>query len=409
MKTNKLRLSTIAALCFSSVAFYSCSSDDNSSTTDPVDPINNALNLEANYQVDRSKLVFVKPELKSFSEPTLSWKVIKYEGVDKDSLISNEKQLDFVSLKAGRYTIAVEAKDNKTAVKHQFDIVVNKEAKEYSAKIAKVFEYLPSYGQFVNDLPKYEPGDTQEIMNKKAENSLMKDNMISLGGFGGYVVFGFDHTIVNVPGKRDFKVLGNAFKNSSEPGIIMVAYDKNKNGKPDEDEWYEIAGSEYNHPETIRNYEITFYKPSAELDAKEGDFEEYVKFKNNKGQEGYKPKNRFHKQSYYPLWVKESSLTFKGSKLRNNAKDTSGNGSYWVLPEFEYGYVDNHPNNHDESAFDISWAVDKKGNKVHLPGIDFIKVYTALDQEAGWLGETSTEVAGASDLHLQGISIETRK
>lgn len=63
--------------------------------------------------------------------------------------------------------------------------------------------------------------------------------MISLGGFGGYVVVGFDHTIENVTGERDFRVLGNAFYaeanpnpnvtrkgGSCEPGIVMVAYDK---------------------------------------------------------------------------------------------------------------------------------------------------------------------------------------
>ena len=55
--------------------------------------------------------------------------------------------------------------------------------------------------------------------------------------------------------KRDFRVLGNAFYSaanpdsgapeggSCEPGVIMVAYDKNQNGRPDDDEWYEIAGS----------------------------------------------------------------------------------------------------------------------------------------------------------------------
>ncbi|MDR0228952.1 MAG: cell surface protein [Flavobacteriaceae bacterium] len=409
MKINKLRVSAISALCFSAVAFYSCSSDDNSSTDAPILPTENALNLQTNYEVDRSKLVFVKPELKAFNDPTVSWKVTKLNGVEKDSLIGDAKQLDFVSLKTGRYTISVEVKDNKNTVGQSFDIVVNKESKEYSPKITTVFEYLPSYGQFVNKLPRYDEGDTQEMMNKKAEQSLKEDKTITLGGFGGYVVFGFDHTIVNVAGKRDFKVLGNAFKNGSEPGIIMVAYDKNKNGKPDEDEWYEIKGSEYSHPETIRNYEITFYKPSKELDEKTGNIAEYVKYKNNQGKEGYKPKNNFHNQSYYPLWIKESSLTFKGSKLRNNVKDVNGNGSMLILEDFEYGYVDNHPNDHNESNFDIAWAVDKKGNKVHLPGIDFIKVYTAMDQEAGWLGETSTEVAGASDLHLQGISIETRK
>ena len=84
--------------------------------------------------------------------------------------------------------------------------------------------------------------------------------MISLGGFGGYVVVGFDHTIANREGSRDFRVLGNAFYaianpdpnapegGSCEPGGIMVAYDVNKNGKPDEDEWYEIAGSAHEAP-----------------------------------------------------------------------------------------------------------------------------------------------------------------
>ena len=44
-----------------------------------------------------------------------------------------------------------------------------------------------------------------------------KKGMISLGGFGGYVVVGFDHTITNVTGKRDFRVLGNAFYSAANP------------------------------------------------------------------------------------------------------------------------------------------------------------------------------------------------
>ena len=35
--------------------------------------------------------------------------------------------------------------------------------------------------------------------------------MISLGGYGGYVIFGFDHTVINVKGKKDFMILGNSF------------------------------------------------------------------------------------------------------------------------------------------------------------------------------------------------------
>ena len=41
----------------------------------------------------------------------------------------------------------------------------------------------------------------------------------------------------------------------------MVAYDRNKNGIADDDEWYELAGSEYNKEETIKNYKITYYRP----------------------------------------------------------------------------------------------------------------------------------------------------
>ena len=67
-----------------------------------------------------------------------------------------------------------------------------------------------------------------------------------------------------------------------------------------------------------------------------------------------------------------------------------------------WGYVDNHPNEEkDLNDFDISWAVDKKGNPVHLDGVDFIKVYSGINQFCGWIGETSTEVLRAQDLHIE--------
>ena len=75
---------------------------------------------------------------------------------------------------------------------------------------------------------------------------------------------------------------------------------------------------------------------------------------------------------------------------------------------FLYGYADNAPNNDDDSAIDIDWAIDSNGKKVQLPAIDFVKVYNGLSQEAGWLGETSTEIMGAKDLHLLGENIPTR-
>ena len=58
----------------------------------------------------------------------------------------------------------------------------------------------------------------------------------------------------------------------------------------------------------------------------------------------------------------------------------------------------------DKISFDIGWAVDSLGNPVHLPGVDFIRVYTGVNQQCGWLGETSTELSRAEDLHVEDLT-----
>ena len=295
-----------------------------------------------------------------------------------------------------------------------------------SAYITKVFDYMPAVGQFTNVLPQYEDGDTQETMNDKVLEAIgnNKRGMISLGGFGGYIVVGFDHTVQNVPGKKDFRVLGNAFYESngsadgivggsSEPGVIMVALDKNQNGKPDEDEWFEIAGSSHVDPtkepwyekavvagndvNTYFDYEITYYRPAKEPSSSE---EKYIQWEDNRGNKGYKAKNVHHKQSYFPKWIKGNELSFKGTRLPQNGIDKSGNGSNFVLYKFLYGYADNAVNDKEDACIDIDWAVDKHGMKVDLPGIDFIKIYTGVNQENGNIGEISTEITGIEDLHV---------
>lgn len=278
---------------------------------------------------------------------------------------------------------------------------------EKSPFITKVFEYKPAPGQFVNKLPKYEAGDSPEIMAKKALDAIGGDNkgVISLGGFGGYVVVGFDHTIENKPNARDFQVLGNAFEGSSEPGIVMVSVDKNKNGKPD-DEWYELAGSEYGSKSTIHNYKITYFKPDENKTPVPHDKDEdvtdvtYIKWNASGNIAGFMHKNKYHTQSYWPQWLPNDELSFTGTKLADNATDKDGTGENFVLHAYGWGYADNVPNNEEASKLDIEWAVDKNGTSVKLAGIDFVKIYTGLNQQSGWLGETSTEVSGVIDLHL---------
>ncbi|MDD3322242.1 MAG: DUF4465 domain-containing protein [Paludibacter sp.] len=267
---------------------------------------------------------------------------------------------------------------------------------QHSEKITKVLEYKPAPGQHINRLfPTPSFSDTPENALLFAQQKLIGNtSMLGLGAFGGYAVVGFDHSIVNVTNEYDFKALGNAFTNSSEPGVVMVCQDLNKNGLPDANEpWYELAGSEYNNTETIHNYEITYYRPDPD------GLKSNIKWTDNQGAEGVVTHISFATQAtMYPLWITDNTMTFKGTRLRKNALQ---NGSMWSLPGFNWGYVDNYANTstNDKIGFKIDWAVDDSGNPVHLDYIDFIKVYTGIVQETGWLGETSTEFAGIVDLH----------
>ena len=379
MKYSKILLT---ALSFALI--QSCSDDENIIETNP----DNAT-LQASYDAARLKIVSIEPTVSGFENATYTWKL-------GNEIIGNQKTLGFVSDKVGAYDLTLEITSGATSKTIKTKVNVTQELSTYSKYISQVFDYLPAVGQFTNKLPAYVDGDTQTEMTAKAGKALVgeKSTMITLGGYGGYVVFGFDHTILNQKDKRDFKVLGNGFAGSSEPGIVMVAYDKNKNGKPDDDEWYEIAGSEYTNPTTIKNYTITYHKPTVE---DSNATPEYIKWEDNQGKSGFKAKNTFHKQPYYPIWFGQNQLKFSGTLLASNYTEKNG---IWTGKQLAYGYADNAANNSEDSNIDIDWAVDKNGNPVKLMGIDFIKVYTATNQEAGWLGEISTEVAGAYDLHL---------
>lgn len=287
-----------------------------------------------------------------------------------------------------------------------------------SPYISRVWEYCPAPGQFVNELPAYEPGDDANTMRLKAEEAIADDNrgMITLGGWGGYVLFGFDHMVPNIADANDFIVLGNAFYSatgeeeegrrggSCEPGIVLVSYDANGNGQPD-DEWYELAGSEYANKSTLRNYAVTYYRPDLGHEATPSQVTPslidttYIRWQDNRAQEGYLSQLSFHTQPYFPEWLDADSLTFTGVRLPDNYRDESGVGTNYVLYSFPWGYADNHPNTSELAELDIDWAVRADGSPAELLGIHFVKVYTGVHQQCGWIGETSTEIIGAIDLH----------
>ena len=113
-----------------------------------------------------------------------------------------------------------------------------------SQYIYKVVDYSPAPGQFVNTMPAYKKGDDAAKMAQKCTDMLAnnKRDLITLGAFGGSVTFHFDHSVANIAGKKDLCIEGNAFSGNSEPGVVMVSKDVNRNGIAD-DPWYELRGS----------------------------------------------------------------------------------------------------------------------------------------------------------------------
>lgn len=376
--------------------------------TDEVPMVN--LGIDDSYYIYRMQKLPLKPALTGSA----------YRWMVDGEQVATSRDYIFLAEKEGEYLLSFDIIDDETPFHFDFKVTVVHEEVEYSPYIAHVYEYCPAPGQFVNEMPKFEAGDTYEDILRKAEESISGTNdvMISLGAWGGYVTFGFDHTVVNIPGENDIRIWGNCFYElsdssrkggSAEPGIVMVSYDRNGNGIPD-DPWYELRGSAFSDPQTRHKRSVTYHRPdpSREIVSDEsGSLSDllYIRKSYDDGREDFLPKNIFHTQEYYPAWISDSAISFSGAILPQNGFDRSGDGSYFILYSFDWGYVDNHPNDFSLlNSFDIGNAVDADGNPVWLPGADFIRVYTAVDQYCGWLGETSTEICRARDLHISDVS-----
>ncbi len=272
---------------------------------------------------------------------------------------------------------------------------------ESHAEWSKVYEYTPAPGQFINDVRTggFDGSQTTPaVAVAYAEQRLAGGLFVSLGGFGGYIVVGFDHSVKNLSG-HDFAVVGNAFDGSSEPAVIWVMQDENCDGEPN-DTWYELRGSETGVEGTVQNYAMTYYRPT--------EAGQSVRWSDNLGGSGEVDYlGAYHSQEYYyPLWIAEDSYTLCGTRLKARNYDKSDNGSMWVQPSYGWGYADNFSTEDFVSAdrsnrFDISNAVTATGESAGLEYADFVKVQCAVNSKSGWLGEVSAEVVGFYDLNIE--------
>ena len=272
------------------------------------------------------------------------------------------------------------------------DPVIVKSANQ-SAYATRIFDYQYGPGQHASLISASEKGNSfigEPWLNGKSYTSL--------GGWGGYVIAGFDHAINNTNGPDI--ALYTQPSVASEPGVVYVMADTNNDGLPNDGEWYEIKGSEYNHKETIHNYQVTYYQPGTSG---------FVTWKDNQGKSGTLIPEFGTGSWWWAGYGEKSSVTFSGERLPDAYFNSSvdPNSPLWVVRTglFNFGYAECYFNN-DYNAnlkanfLDISSAVDANGLPANLKSIHFIKVQSSVFQVAGWLNEVSTEVSGAADIHL---------
>ncbi|CAM3541407.1 hypothetical protein [Flavobacterium chungbukense] len=362
------------------VSFYACSNDDSKpeEIVEPAKEATIAIKLASEFAVQKYGVVSIDPEVTienaNGKTETYQWsiKVAGKDGVAKDSIIGDSKTLLFITPKAADYTVDFKVIVDKIVKQASTKVTVSETGKTYTAKALTLLDFLPAPGYNIDNY------STKEEAFEAAQQNIQEGGSVALGTFGGYMVTAFDHTVINVHGKRDFTVqmaTGSTTVKYS-PVSIAVAYDANKNGKADENEWYEIAGSEYHKSTTVKNYELTYRKPNASASPVTGTLPwqydtAYLSWTDNKNGSGKITKTLTRRRvNYYPEWQTDT-YTLKGTKIAIPVKDVSdGAGTAFNVGTFDWGY-----GGIADPTIDISWAVDKDGKKVHLPGIDFVKVY----------------------------------
>ncbi len=317
---------------------------------------------------------------------------------------------DFTPAAEGDYTITATMSKRGMDITHTLTVHAFGEGlfyrpatSESSANATQVLEFMPAPGQNINEYG----GLTITTHAEACEYALgrMGNGGVSLGAFGGYIVFGFDHSIdASEDGGYDLAVSGNAYEGGSEPAVVWVMQDENGDGEAN-DTWFELRSSEHGAAGTVQNYAVTYYHS-------EGDIPWHDNLTTANGPTGVIHRNAWHTQTtYYPAWVTSESYTLRGTRLApNNAFEYSETWGIdiWVLYGYAWGYADNYGEDLIDGAnlLKISNAMDAAGNPANLRYIDFVKIQSAVMAECyigdpnSDLGEVSSEVSGVADYHL---------
>jgi hypothetical protein len=278
----------------------------------------------------------------------------------------------------------------------------------------RVLDFAPAPGQFVQN-PLF--NDPARALGPPGGNGglTMGDNTkaVTLGGFGGTITLGFDHSIWHNPRNplgMDFIVYGNGFYVSGDPlrrqgecGVIEVSRDDNHNGRAD-DAWYLIPGSHL-APGAQRatvQWDAATLNPVYVPPGRSGTWTT----------SGYMlPPTVFGAS---PILVNPNTdgteavwgyadvgpTLLLGDTTATNVVDDPGADPalFYTAPDDPHA-VGVTPGSGGGSAISVAWAVDEiTGAPANLDRIDFVRITTAINAGGPPLGEISTEVSGVADV-----------
>lgn len=254
------------------------------------------------------------------------------------------------------------------------------------------------------------------------------EKLVSLGGFGGSIVLGFDHTVLDDPRNPrclDAIVFGNAYWVGANPNrrwaecaTIEISRDVNANGIAD-DPWYLIPGSHLVVPveRTIQSWDDDLDDPTyPPLPPSPGfPYPDWIP----DGYSGIWTTAAFRlPPEVFDVTVLENPLGWEaeeegiwgyadhsptlilGDLDADNVVDDPAIDpeDFYTIPDDPFA-VGITPGSGGGDAFDIAWAVDPAtGEAANLEGFDFVRISTAANHVVSLFGELSAEIGAVADV-----------
>lgn len=307
----------------------------------------------------------------------------------------------------GAHVLTLRLTDGSTQAEQTFQLNVcppagsHRRSFEGQALVNRIYAFQPAPGHQVNGYIIVGDSYPEDCTHEQACDTVLAHFQrrwsVSLGSQGGYLVAGFDHSVRNSGGDYDLCIKGNPYDYQSEPGIIWVSQDDNGDGLPN-DQWFELAGSEYGTERHLAEYAITYYRPEARKSA--------TAWRDCLGNTGYVPYLSYWNPHdyYWQPWMEGTEHTYFGARLEDRSTYVHGISD---IPPYDWGYVDNLGSDlFDGPAgkmnyFRLSNARTWDGQPANLEYIDFIRIQTAQIGSTPNLGDISTEVYYISDYHCE--------